>query len=547
MATLLRPANDPAPIAATAPAAEALPTLRFIACGSVDDGKSTLLGRLLHDAKALFADQVETLAADSRRFGTTGDAPDYALLLDGLEAEREQGITIDVAYRYFATRRRRFIVADTPGHAQYTRNMVTGASTADAAVVLVDARAGIQPQTRRHSAVLQLLGVPTVILAINKMDLVGRDEAAFRTIEAEYRAFAAGIGLPEPIAIPIAARDGDNLVERSATMPWFAGPTLIEALEAAPSAAWRTDEPFAMPVQLVSRTSEDFRGYAGRIAAGRVRPGDALRILPAGHPARAGRLVAAPQDAASAGAGQSVMLTLTEQVDCARGDVIVGEDSGVRAASAVSATLVWLHTDALAPGRRYLAKLGTRTAVARVTLVTSVFDPTGGEHHPPVAAIGLNDIAEVRLRFDQPVALDLYERSRALGSFILIDPVSHATVAAGLVRGVEDEPATPGGEATIRWTDVPADERAALAARWVDQQRASGRPAQVIDEAALAGLIAAAPSASRLGLANAAARLLRDAGNDTVIALGPEGGVAPAGDPITAADLNAATAFDWVI
>ncbi|WP_375391020.1 sulfate adenylyltransferase subunit 1 [uncultured Sphingomonas sp.] len=544
MATRLKPANDPAP--APAPA-DVLPALRFIACGSVDDGKSTLLGRLLHDARALFTDQMETLAADSRRFGTTGAAPDFALLLDGLDAEREQGITIDVAYRYFATPRRRFIVADTPGHEQYTRNMVTGASTADAAVVLVDARTGLLPQTRRHSAVLQLLGVPTVVLAVNKMDLVGHDEGVFRAIAAEYRALAARLGLPEPIAVPVAARHGDNVFARSAAMAWHEGPTLIDALEAAPALDWRADRPFAMPVQLVSRPDAGFRGHAGRIAAGRVRPGDRLRVLPAGTEAVVARIVTPGGDRREATAGDSVMLTLAGPVDCARGDVLVAPDSAVRVATEVQATLAWLDREPLAPERRYLAKLGTRTVVARVSEIASVFDPDTGDHRRPVGPIGLNDIAAARLHWDRPVALNLYRRSRVLGAFILIDPVSHATVAAGMVREiVAGSDGRDRHGATIRWIDAPAAERDALAARAATLLRARGHAVRIVDAAAIAELRALAPAAARLELANAAARLLRDAGTDVVLAFGGEAGLTPAGDPLTSAEIDRPDP-DWVI
>ena len=536
MQTALRLVETPAPGGASR---EPLPALRFIACGSVDDGKSTLLGRLLHDARALFTDQLATLAADSRRFGTAGDAPDFALLLDGLDAEREQGITIDVAYRYFATARRRFIVADTPGHEQYTRNMVTGASTADAAVLLVDARAGVQRQTRRHAAILQLLGVPTVMLAVNKMDLVGHDEGAFRAVEADFAALADTLGLVAPLTIPVAARAGANVVARGTAMPWYAGPTLLDALEAAPATDWRADRPFAMAVQLVSRPDPDFRGYAGRIAAGRLKPGDPVRVLPAGTATRVARIVTPEGDRAAAAAGHSVMLTLADAVDCARGDVLAAPESMVRPASAIRATLAWVQAEPLAPGRRYLLKLGTRTTVARVTAIRSVFDADAGEHRPPAGPVGLNDLAECRLRLEQPVALNLYERSRALGGFLLIDPVSHTTAAAGMVREVDsvrDAGAPPPGR--IRWT---ADR--ALAARAVEAARAQGRPAQVVDAGALAEF--AAPGAARLALAAAVARLLSGAGVDAVLAFGAEGGLLPPGEALTPEDLEPAP--DWVI
>ncbi|MBV8972351.1 MAG: sulfate adenylyltransferase subunit CysN [Sphingomonadaceae bacterium] len=408
--------------------------LRFIACGSVDDGKSTLIGRLLHDTKALFEDQLADLAAESKAVGTQGEAIDFALLVDGLAAEREQGITIDVAYRFFATERRTFIVADAPGHEQYTRNMVTGASTADLAVILVDARKGVLTQTRRHSYLAQLLGIRQFVLAVNKMDLVDYDRATFDAIVADYRPFADGIGIGAVAALPISAFRGDTAVARSAAMPWYDGPTLIEHLEGVPLAADRDQaRPFRLPVQGVSRPDLDFRGFAGLIAAGSVRPGDAVRVVPSGRTSTVARIVTADGDLDAAVAGQSVTLTLADAIDCSRGDVIAAAGDPPMAADQFEATVVWLAEEDLLPGRSYWLKLATQTVAAtlqppKYKVNVNTLDRLAAR------TLDLNAIGVATLATDRPLVFEPYADSRTLGGFILIDRLTNATVGAGMLN-----------------------------------------------------------------------------------------------------------------
>ena len=413
---------------------EAKPLRRFITCGSVDDGKSTLIGRLLFESQAIFDDQLAAVAAASRRWGTQGDEVDLALLVDGLAAEREQGITIDVAYRYFATERCKFIVADTPGHEQYTRNMVTGASTADVAVILVDARKGLLTQTRRHSFLVGLLGIRQVLLAVNKMDLVDWDEAVFRRIEADYRAFAAQLGLEAVTAIPLSALRGDHVVRPGPHMPWYTGPALLPALEAVqPGAADAAAGPLRMPVQWVNRPSADFRGYCGLLAAGRVAPGDRVRVLPSGRVTQVARVVGGQGDLPSASAGDAVTLTLADEVDASRGDMIVAADAPPEVADQFEATLVWMAEAPMLAGRGYLLKIGTRTVNATVTEPKYRINVNTLEH---VAArtLALNEIGVVSLSLDQPVAFEPYAQNRELGGFILIDRASQDTVGAGMLH-----------------------------------------------------------------------------------------------------------------
>jgi bifunctional enzyme CysN/CysC len=413
---------------------DGLPLIRVITCGSVDDGKSTLIGRLLFDAKAVMADQLDALAADSRRIGTQGEALDFALLVDGLAAEREQGITIDVAYRYFATPNARFILADCPGHEQHTRNMATGASTADAAILLVDARAGLLTQTRRHAAIVQLLGCRQLVLAVNKMDLVGHDEAVFRAIAAEFADFAAAIGLPPPAAIPISGLNGDNITLRSPRMAWHDGPTLIEWLEAVtPTGTGPVDAPMRLPVQWVNRPNADFRGFAGTLASGRVAPGDTVRVLPGGQTSRIGRIVTADGDLAVAEAGQAITVTLADDIDCARGDVIAVANDPPAVADQFEATLVWMDETAMLPGRAYLLKLATQQLPATVSPPKYRLNVDTLEQ---MAArdLALNEIGVVTLTTTRPIVFAPYDESRALGGFILIDRDTHATVAAGMIR-----------------------------------------------------------------------------------------------------------------
>ena len=407
--------------------------LRLVTCGSVDDGKSTLIGRLLHDCGLLLEDQLLALAADSLRHGTQGEDMDFALLLDGLSAEREQGITIDVAYRYFATAARNFIVADAPGHEQYTRNLVTGASHAELAILLVDARKGLQTQTRRHSYLVHLLGIRNVVLAVNKMDLVDYDQAVFERIADDYRALADRLDIAAFHAFPMSALKGDNIARRSDAMPWYRGPSLVEHLERVP-----LDQPglaetgLRMPVQWVCRTP-DFRGYAGLIAAGTARPGDKVRILPSGRATSIGRVVGLEGDAGSAAAGESAMLTLADEVDCARGDVIAGFDDPPEVADQFEADLVWMDEEELLPGRAYLLKIGTRTVGAGITDIGHQIDVDTLEARP-AKTLGLNAIGRVKLAIDRRIPFAPYEVNRDLGGFILIDRLSNHTVGAGMIR-----------------------------------------------------------------------------------------------------------------
>jgi len=408
--------------------------LRFITCGSVDDGKSTLIGRLLYDSKMIFDDQLAQLEADSKRVGTQGQEIDFALLVDGLAAEREQGITIDVAYRFFATEKRKFIVADTPGHEQYTRNMVTGASTADLAVILIDARKGVLTQTRRHSYLAHLIGIRHIVLAVNKMDLVGYDQATYDAIVADYAGFAASIGIEEFTAIPISGFKGDNITALSGNTPWYAGPTLIEYLD---TVELDTDadraKPFRMPVQWVNRPNLDFRGFAGLISEGTIAPGDAVRILPSGKMTRVERIVTLDGDLDVAVAGQSVTLTLADEVDCSRGDVIAAADSPPQSADQFEATIVWMSDEELLPGRGYWLKLGTQTVSAKVHQPKYQINVNTLEQIA-VKTLDLNAIGVANLVTDKPLVFEPYGESRELGGFILIDKLTNATIAAGMLH-----------------------------------------------------------------------------------------------------------------
>ncbi len=408
--------------------------LRFITCGSVDDGKSTLIGRLLYDSKMIFEDQLEALQADSKRVGTQGQEIDFALLVDGLAAEREQGITIDVAYRFFATEKRKFIVADTPGHEQYTRNMVTGASTADLAVILVDARKGILTQTRRHSYLAHLLGIRNIVLAINKMDLVEYDQAVFNRIVMTYRAFATELGITRFTAIPISGFKGDNITAPSDNTPWYKGPTLIEHLEAVEvNNATDAEKPFRMPVQWVNRPNLDFRGFSGLIATGGVKPGDAVRVLPSGKTSTVTRIVTLGGDLPQAIAGQSVTLTFADEIDCSRGDVIALADNPPQVADQFEATVVWMADEEMLPGRSYWLKLGTQTVSATVQQPKYEINVNTMEHLA-AKTLELNAIGVATLTTDKPIVFEPYAENRTLGGFILIDKISNATVAAGMLH-----------------------------------------------------------------------------------------------------------------
>jgi bifunctional enzyme CysN/CysC len=408
--------------------------LRFITCGSVDDGKSTLIGRLLYDSKMIFEDQLAALEADSKRVGTQGQEIDFALLVDGLAAEREQGITIDVAYRFFTTEKRKFIVADTPGHEQYTRNMVTGASTADLAVILIDARKGVLTQTRRHSFLAHLLGIRHIVLAVNKMDLVGYDKAIFDRITLAYRAFASEIGITHFTPIPISGFKGDNITALSANTPWFRGPALIEHLEAVEiGAAADETKPFRMPVQWVNRPNLDFRGFSGQLASGTVQPGDPVRILPSGKTTTVDRIVTLDGDLDKAVAGQSVTLTLADEVDCSRGDVIAAADAPPEAADQFEATLVWMADEAMIAGRAYWLKLATQTVSATIQQPKYEINVNTLDHLA-AKTLDLNGIGVVELSTDKPIVFEAYEDNHALGGFILIDKLTNATVAAGMLH-----------------------------------------------------------------------------------------------------------------
>ena len=408
--------------------------LRFIICGSVDDGKSTLIGRLLYESKMLFEDQLAALAADSRKVGTRGDEIDYALLLDGLAAEREQGITIDVGYRFFSTDKRKFIVADTPGHEQYTRNMVTGASTADLAIILIDARKGLLQQTRRHSFLVALLGIRQVIVAVNKMDLVDYSPQVFTTIERDYRAFAAQVGLHDIHTIPISAVAGDNITELSANTPWYAGAPLLDLLETiAIDEDSLQQQPFRLPVQWVNRPHRDFRGFTGVIAAGSVRPGQRVIAQPSGRASTVARIVTADGDLDLAVANQSVTLTLTDEIDISRGDVLAAVEAPPQVADQFEATLVWMSEQPLLRGRNYLMKIGAKTVTATVAPLKHKINVNTLEH---IAATSLemNEIGVAALELDRPIAFDPYRDNRDTGGFILIDRLTNNTIAAGMLN-----------------------------------------------------------------------------------------------------------------
>ncbi|MBL7502729.1 sulfate adenylyltransferase subunit CysN [Frankia nepalensis] len=409
--------------------------LRFITCGSVDDGKSTLIGRLLYDAKLVFSDQLAALESDSRKVGTQGGELDFALLVDGLAAEREQGITIDVAYRFFSTEKRKFIVADTPGHEQYTRNMVTGASTADLAVILIDARKGVLTQTRRHSYLVSLLGIRHVVLAVNKLDLVDYSRDVFEAIEADYRTFVAQIGLEGDAiaAIPLSALRGDNITEPSPNTPWYTGPTLVGHLETITIDDATADGPFRLPVQWVNRPDLDFRGFAGQIAGGTIHPGDRIRALPSGQESTVARIVTADGDLTTAIAGQSVTLTLADEIDVSRGDLLAAADSPAEVADQFECHLVWMNTEPMLPGRPYLLKIGTRTVNATLAQPKYKVNVNTLEH-TAAKTLELNEIGVANLNLDRAVPFDPYATNRDTGGFILIDRYTHATVAAGLLH-----------------------------------------------------------------------------------------------------------------
>ncbi len=421
------------------------PLLRFLTAGSVDDGKSTLIGRMLYDANALYEDQLQAVRRDSLRRGHAGDDIDLSLVTDGLKAEREQGITIDVAFRYFSTPRRKFIIADTPGHEQYTRNMVTGASTCDLAIILIDARHGLLPQSKRHSYLASLLGIQHVVVAVNKMDLVDYREDVFDTIEADYRTFAAPLGLHHIHFIPVSALKGDNVVTASGRMPWYGGPTLLECLETVEVEGSRRGADFRFPVQMVIRPDGTFRGLAGTVASGQVRPGDEVVVRPSGRLTRDKRLVQYDGDLAQAVAGDALTITLEDNVDISRGDMLAHPDRMPRVTTEIEAMLVWMDEKALSPGGSYWLKHTTSLVPCRITGVSYRMDIHSlSPHEAPTLA--LNDVGRVSLSLSRPILCDAYEANRATGAFILIDRLTNATVAGGMITNRSSE----GGPSSVR-------------------------------------------------------------------------------------------------
>ena len=431
--------------------------LRCITCGSVDDGKSTLLGRLLYESKLVFEDHLTALAADSAKVGTQGADLDLALLLDGLSAEREQGITIDVAYRFFSTERRKFIVADTPGHEQYTRNMVTGASTADVAIILIDARKGVLTQTRRHSFLVSLLGIERVVVAVNKMDLVDHSADVFAAIELEYRAFADRLQFADITFIPVSALKGDNIVDPSPRMPWYGGPTLMDFLETVETRDDDPTAPFRLPVQWVNRPNLDFRGFSGRITGGSIRPGDMIRVLPSGSTSTVDRIVTMDADLDVAVAGQSVTITLTDEIDISRGDMICGAPSPAEVADQFEADVVWMHEDQLLPGRPYLMKIGPRTVGVSISDLKYRIDVNTLDHLA-ASTLHLNEIGVATLALDRPIPFDPYTANRENGGFVIIDKFTQNTVGAGMLQFALRR------SHNIHWQSVKVDKAARAAA-----------------------------------------------------------------------------------
>ena len=473
--------------------------LRFLTCGSVDDGKSTLIGRLLHDSKMIYEDQLATLTADSTTQGTTGDAPDLALLTDGLKAEREQGITIDVAYRYFSTARRKFIIADTPGHEQYTRNMVTGASTCQLAIILIDARYGVLAQTKRHTFIASLLGIRNMVVAVNKMDLVEWSQSRYNEICDEYRGFAKSLELVDPYFLPMSALVGDNVVDAGENMPWFDGPTLMEHLETVDVEVGVDLKHFRMPVQLVVRPDLDFRGFAGTISSGIIRPGDEVMSLPSGVRSTVDRIVTFDGDLDVAGPGRAVTLTLTDEIDVSRGDLLVKLGEKPLRAHDIDAMIVWMAESELEPGRQYLMQSANGISNASGATIRYRVDINTLEHEQSTA-LSLNDIAQVAITSDRELLFDPYETNRHTGSFILVDRMSNATVAAGMITGVSSSwDQAPESSLTRQVSDILDSERSA---------RLGQQPCTVL----LTGLSAAGKST----IATALARRLFDLGKTMV-------------------------------
>jgi len=406
--------------------------LRFLTCGSVDDGKSTLIGRLLHDSKMIYEDQLDAIKSDSVKHGTTGEKIDLALLVDGLQAEREQGITIDVAYRYFSTAKRKFIIADTPGHEQYTRNMATGASTCDLAIILIDARHGVMTQTRRHSYIASLLGIKHIVVAINKMDLMDFDQKVFEKIKNDYLMFAEKLGMQNVMFVPISALEGDNIVNRSERAAWYTGKTLMEIFETVSIAGDKNISDFRFPVQYVNRPNLDFRGFCGNVASGKVKLGDKIKSLPSGKTSHVKSIVTYDGDLLEAFVGQSVTLTLTDEIDISRGDMIVLEQDAIKPTNHMSAHLVWMAEQTLQPGREYLFKFASKIVSGQVDTIHHRID-VNTQEKTQISQLQLNDIAFVELVLNQSVLIDPYKINRATGAFIVIDRLTNITVGAGMV------------------------------------------------------------------------------------------------------------------
>ncbi|MCW2545038.1 MAG: sulfate adenylyltransferase, large subunit [Frankiales bacterium] len=471
--------------------------LRVITCGSVDDGKSTLIGRLLYESQMVFEDQLTALTHDSKTMGTQGGELDLALLVDGLAAEREQGITIDVAYRFFSTEKRKFIVADTPGHEQYTRNMVTGASTADLAIILIDARKGVLTQTRRHSYLVSLLGIKHVVLAVNKIDAVDYAEDVVKQIDADYREFARGLGLTDITTIPTSALVGDNILTKSDNTPWYDGPTLLGHLEVVEIDEELQHQPFRMPVQWVSRPDLDFRGFAGQIAGGSVRPGDEVRVLPSGRVSKVARLVTFDGDLDEAVAPLSITITLEDEVDVSRGDVLAAADSSPGVADEFSATIIWMAEQELQIGQPYLLKVGARTVTATVQAPDHKVDVNTLEQQP-ATTLALNEIGVCTVKLDRPVPFDPYRTNRDMGGFVLIDRLTNNTVGAGLLQSASRvsenvhwqatdvdkaaRGALKGHKPCVVWfTGVPSSGKSTIANLVERQLRLDGRHTYLID------------------------------------------------------------------
>ncbi len=444
--------------------------LRFLTCGNVDDGKSTLIGRLLHDSKMIYEDHLEAITRDSKKSGTTGEEVDLALLVDGLQAEREQGITIDVAYRYFSTAKRKFIIADTPGHEQYTRNMATGASTCDLAIILVDARYGVQTQTRRHSYIASLLGIKHIVVAINKMDLKGFDEGVFEQIKADYLKFAEAIGLqPTTLAfVPMSALKGDNVVNRSEQSPWYTGQTLMEILETVEVAADRNFDDLRFPVQYVNRPNLNFRGFAGTLASGIVHKGDEVVVLPSGKSSRVKSIVTFEGELEHAGPGQAVTLTMEDEIDISRGDLLVHAANVPTVSDSFEAMLVWMAEEPMLPGKKYDIKRATSYVPGSIASIVHKVD-VNTLAEGPASALQLNEIGKVKVSLDSAIALDGYESNRTTGAFIIIDRLTNGTVGAGMI--IAPAAATQGGKSHGRSAHVTTEERA---------QRFGQQPATVL-------------------------------------------------------------------